>query len=41
MALLSGVGHEIVQIQTSRSTKWVRKEELSPQHLRQTCYVSP
>ena len=39
--LVIEVKGEIVQIQTSRSTKWVRKEELSPQHLRQTCYVSP
>ena len=39
--LVIEVKGEIAQIQTSKSIKWVKKEELSPRHLRQTCYVSP
>ena len=39
--LVIEVKGEIAQIQTSKSMKWVKKEELSPRHLRQMCYVSP
>lgn len=38
--LVIEVRGEIAQIQTSKTIKWMKKEELSPRHLRHTCYLS-
>ena len=38
--LVIEVRGDIAQIQTSETIKWMKKEQLSPRHLRYTCYLS-